>query len=95
MSLLNLFRRKQEDEGSRIARLSKTGRIAEGTILDVITDGNGQVTQVCYTYTLAGVQYESSQELNREQQQRAHDYAPDTHIIVRYDPRQPANSIVV
>ncbi len=47
MSLLNLFRRKQEDEGSRIARLSKTGRIAEGTILDVITDGNGQVTQVC------------------------------------------------
>ncbi len=95
MSFLNLFRRKQEDEASRITRLSKTGRIAEGTILDVITDDKGQVTQVSYTYTLAGVQYESSQELNREQRQRADDYAPDTRIIVRYDPRQPANSIVV
>jgi len=95
MSFLNLFRHKQEDEASRITRLSKTGRIAEGTILDVITDDKGQVTQVSYTYTLAGVQYESSQELNREQQQRAVDYAPDTRIVVRYDPRQPANSIVV
>ncbi len=95
MSFLNLFRHKQEDEASRITRLSRTGRIAEGTILDVITDDKGQVTQVSYTYTLAGVQYESSQELNREQQQRADDYAPDTRIIVRYDPRQPANSIVV
>ena len=95
MSFLNLFRRKQEDEASRITRLSKTGRIAEGTILDVIADDKGQVTQVSYTYTLAGVQYESSQELNREQRQRADDYAPDTRIIVRYDPRQPANSIVV
>ncbi len=95
MSFLNLFRRKQEDEASRITRLSKTGRIAEGTILDVIADDKGQVTQVSYTYTLAGVQYESSQELNREQQQRGDDYAPDTRIIVRYDPRQPANSIVV
>ena len=95
MSFLKLFRRKQEDEASRIARLSKTGRIAEGTILDVVADDNGQVTQVSYTYTLAGVQYESSQKLNREQQQRANDYAPDTRIIVRYDPRQPANSIVV
>jgi len=95
MSFLNLFRHKQEDEASRITRLSKTGRIAEGTILDVITDDKGQVTQVSYTYTLAGVQYESSQELNREQQQRADDYAPDTRIVVRYDPRQPANSIVV
>ena len=95
MSFLNLFRRKQEDEASRIARLSKTGRIAEGTILDVIADDRGQVTQVSYTYTLAGVQYESSQKLNPEQLQRVDDYAPDTRIIVRYDPRQPANSIVV
>jgi Protein of unknown function (DUF3592) len=95
MSFLNLFSRKPEDEASRVARLSKTGRIAEGSILDVIADSNGLFTQVCYTYTLAGVQYESSQELSREQQQRASDYGPGTHIIVRYDPRQPANSIVV
>jgi hypothetical protein len=95
MSFLNLFRRKKEDEASRIARLSKTGRIAEGSILDVITDDQGQITQVYYTYTLAGVQYESSQELDLDQRQHTDNYAPDTRIIVRYDPRQPANSIVV
>ena len=95
MSFLNLFRRKKEDEASRIARLSKTGRIAEGNILDVITDDQGQITQVYYTYTLAGVQYESSQELNLDQRQHTDNYAPDTRIVVRYDPRQPANSIVV
>jgi hypothetical protein len=44
---------------------------------------------------LAGVLYESSQKLNDLQQQRSFDYAPGKQIVVRYDPRQPANSIVV
>jgi hypothetical protein len=44
---------------------------------------------------LAGVQYESSQALSDVQKQRDTDYAPGKQIIVRYDPRQPANSIVV
>jgi hypothetical protein len=44
---------------------------------------------------LAGVLYESSQALNDLQQQRSNDYAPGKGIVVRYDPRQPANSIVV
>jgi hypothetical protein len=95
MSFLDLFRSKQEDEPSRIARLSKTGRITEGTILDVISDSNGQIAQVCYSYELGGVQYESSQELSRAQQLHANDYIPGTRIVIRYDPRQHANSIVV
>jgi hypothetical protein len=44
---------------------------------------------------LQGVLYESSQKLNAAQQQHESDYAPGKQIIVRYDPRQPANSIVV
>jgi hypothetical protein len=44
---------------------------------------------------LAGVLYESSQALDDRQQQRSLDYAPGNQIVVRYDPRQPANSIVV
>ena len=95
MSFLDRFRRKTEDEASRIARLSKTGRMADGNIIDAVSDDNGVITQVTYTYMLSGVLYESSQALSYEQQQHDTDYAPGKQIIVRYDPRQPANSIVV
>ena len=95
MSFLDRFRRKKEDETSRIARLARTGRITDGKILDVTTDNDGQILQVNYTYMLAGVQYESSQDLNSDQQKRPQLYAPGRRITIRYDPRQPANSIVV
>ncbi|HEX3186738.1 MAG TPA: DUF3592 domain-containing protein [Pyrinomonadaceae bacterium] len=95
MSFLDRFRKKVEDEASRIARLSKTGRMTDGNIIDAVSDNNGRITQVTYTYMLAGVLYESSQALDDRQQQRSFDYAPGNQIVVRYDPRQPANSIVV
>ena len=95
MSFLDRFRKKVEDEASRIARLSKTGRMTDGNIIDAVSDNNGRITQVTYTYMLAGVLYESSQALDDLQQQRSFDYAPGNQIVVRYDPRQPANSIVV
>ena len=95
MSFLDRFRKKTEDEASRIARLSKTGRMADGQIIDAVSDDNGLITQVTYTYMLAGVLYESTQALSDLQQQRPNDYAPGNGIVVRYDPRQPANSIVV
>lgn len=95
MSFLDRFRKKVEDEASRITRLSKTGRMTDGNIIDAVSDINGRITEVTYTYMLAGVLYESSQALNALQQERSNDYAPGKQIIVRYDPRQPANSIVV
>ncbi len=95
MSFLDRFRKRIEDEASRIARLSKTGRMTDGNIIDAVSDHNGRITQVTYTYMLAGVLYESSQALDDRQQQRSFDYAPGNQIVVRYDPRQPANSIVV
>ena len=95
MSFLDRFRKKTEDEASRIARLSRTGRMADGKIIDAVSDQNGRITEVTYTYMLAGVQYESSQALSETQQQRSSDYAPGKQIVVRYDPRSPANSIVV
>ena len=95
MSFLDRFRRKIEDEASRIARLSKTGRMTDGNIIDAVSDPEGRITHVTYTYQLAGVLYESSQALSLAQQQHEADYAPGKQIIVRYDPRQPANSIVV
>jgi hypothetical protein len=95
MSFLDRFRRKIEDEASRIARLSKTGRMTDGNIIDAVSDAGGTITEVTYTYMLAGVLYESSQTLSDTQKQHDSDYAPGKQIIVRYDPRQPANSIVV
>lgn len=95
MSFLDRFRKKPEDEASRIERLSKTGRMTDGNIIDAVSDNNGRITQVTYTYILAGVQFESSQALSLSQQQRSNDYAPGNQIVVRYDPRRPANSIVV
>ena len=95
MSFFDRFRRRTEDEASRIARLSKTGRMTDGSIIDAVTDTDGRILQVTYTYMLQGVLYESSQKLNSAQQQRESEYAPGKQIIVRYDPRQPANSIVV
>ncbi|HEX3248297.1 MAG TPA: DUF3592 domain-containing protein [Pyrinomonadaceae bacterium] len=95
MSFLDRFRKKTEDEASRIERLSKSGRMADGRIIDAVSDNDGRITQVTYTYVLAGVQYESSQALSSLQQARSIDYAPGKQIVVRYDPRRPANSIVV
>ena len=95
MSFLNRFRRKIEDEASRITRLSKTGRMTDGQIIDAVSERDGKIVQVTYTYVLAGVLYESSQALSEAQQQRASDYVPGKQITIRYDPRQPANSIVV
>ena len=95
MSFLNRFRKKIEDEASRIERLSKTGRMADGRIIDAVSENDGRITHVTYTYVLAGVQYESSQALSDLQQARSIDYAPGKQIVVRFDPRQPANSIVV
>ena len=95
MSFLDRFRKKPEDEASRIARLSKTGRMADGQIIDAVSDNEGRITQVTYSYMLAGVIFESSQALSVSQQQRSNDYAPGKQIVIRYDPRSPANSIVV
>jgi len=69
--------------------------MADGRITDAVSDNDGRITQVSYTYILAGVQYESSQALNDRQQARSNDYAPGKQIVIRYDPRRPANSIVV
>jgi hypothetical protein len=95
MSFLDRFRKKKEDEASRISRLSRTGRMADGRIIDAISADDGTIIQVVYTYILQGVQFESSQDLSPTQQSRPHDYAPGKQIVVRYDPKAPANSIVV
>jgi hypothetical protein len=95
MSFFDRFRKKKEDEASRIERLLKTGRIIEGTILDNTVDSEGRITHVFYTYNIGGVEYESSQPLGLQQQQSSKNYSPGAKVVIRYDPHQPANSAVV
>jgi hypothetical protein len=96
MGILNIFRRKKSgDEASRRATLIRTGRITEGSIFDVITDEAGAITQVFYNYEINGVEYESSQTLDEGQKQHPDDYFPGARVTVRFNPRQPGNSVVV
>ena len=95
MSFIDRFRKKKEDETSRIERLLRTGRIVEGTILDNTLDDNGRITHVFYTYNIGGVEYESSQPLDAQQQRLSKKYSPGAKVVIRYDPHQPGNSAVV
>ena len=95
MSFLKRFRRQKEDEASRSARLLSTGRITDGIVLDVTTDEHDRIIQIFYKYNVAGVDYESSQLLNEEQQRRSDAYSPGSHVIIRYERQRPGNSVVV
>jgi hypothetical protein len=95
MSFLDRFRRKKEDpEAARRALLMKSGRIGEATILDSDVDSDGK-TVLSYCYTVAGVDYETVQHLDAQQLLRKDYYLPGSRVDLRYDPRRPANSLVV
>lgn len=96
MKLPALFRRRPTDtEAARRERLLKFGRVCEAVIMDVGVDDDGAIAHIFYRYDINSVDYESSQTLDREQRARAHVYVPGARVTLRYDPRQPANSIVV
>jgi hypothetical protein len=96
MPLSNWFRRKKADpEVERRTRLLQTGRITEGIIIDTGNDDSGAIKQVYFHYEVSGVEYESSQLLSDEQQERGADYAPGARVTIRYDPHRPGNSVVV
>jgi hypothetical protein len=96
MSFWKLSRTNETDsEVERRERLLRTGRITEGTILDTDSTEKDEITQVFYIYSVNGADYESSEKLSEEQRLRQADYAPGATVSIRYDPRQPGNSIVV
>ncbi len=96
MGIRDFFKRsKTDDEAERRNNLLRAGRITEGSIFDVITDEAGAITQVFYNYEISGVQFESSQALDAGQRERSGDYYPGARVTVRFNPRQPGNSVVV
>jgi len=95
MSFLGRFRRSKIDpEVQRRALLRQSGRIGEATILDINSDAEGNQL-LAFSYTIAGVDYETVQLLDEEQLTRKSHYLPGAKVTLRFDPRRPANSLVV
>jgi len=95
MSFLARFRRNKIDpEVQRRALLLERGRLGEATVLGISRDADGtEILSFCYT--IAGVDYETVQRLDEEQLNRKDHYLPGARVALRFDPRRPANSVVV
>ncbi len=91
----NYLRRRptaDEIERRRRATLHKLGKMGDGEIIDVESTS----ASIVYSYSVAGVVYTASQDLAALQSLLPRD--PMTMvgpISVKFDPRNPANSIVL
>lgn len=89
----------EEIEHARREILSRTGRLVDGMLLDICemeaTDGR-QLTMLVYNYRIAGVDYECSQDITllRETVDPV-EVRAGFPCSVRYQQRNPQNSIVV
>jgi hypothetical protein len=89
----------EQRERQRRQRLAQMGRICDGTVLDVqefSANGHGPTQLLIYSYDVGGVSYEASQDVTHLRQivdiESCRLGLPSS---VRYDPRNPGNSIVV
>jgi hypothetical protein len=92
--------KKADDlEKERRAWLEQSGRITDGTVIDV-QEIPGQehksATLLIYHYDVAGVSYECSQEVTYLRHLvNLHSCRLGLPTSVRYDPQNPGNSLVV
>ena len=99
-----LLRRKpkspEEIERERRAWLETTGRITDGTVIDVQelapSNGHHAAVMLIYKYDVAGVSYECSQDVTYLRHWiNLHSCRLGLHTSVKYDPQNPGNSLVV
>jgi hypothetical protein len=79
----------EEKERRRRAMLHSTGKMGDGNLLDI---GEGVLV---YSYAVRGVEYTASQDISKLTSLIPREMASFGHISVKYDPRNPANSIVL
>ena len=77
-----------ERERRRCAHLVDIGKINDARLVEI------RENLVFYAYTVRGVEYTASQDLSRFAGVAAFDFSGVSAISVKYDPRNPANSIV-
>ena len=80
-------------EERRRNRLASLGRIVDGSLVDV-APAESEPHTIIYRYRIAGVTYECGQIVT-ELAEHVRDIRTDLPIQVRYDPHNPADSIVV
>lgn len=89
----------EQAERDRRDRLSVLGRISDGTVYDVqeSTDSAGHLVQLLmYSYDVAGVSYEASQDITYLRQYvDVHSCRLGLPASVKYDTQNPGNSIVI
>jgi hypothetical protein len=99
-----LLRRKPKSpddlERDRRAWLEGTGRITDGTVIDVQElyppENHREAVMLIYKYDVAGVSYECSQDVTYLRQWiNLHSCRLGLHTSVKYDPQNPGNSLVV
>jgi hypothetical protein len=104
MGVYALLRRKPKSpddlERERRAWLEGTGRITDGTVIDVQElappENYRQAVMLIYKYDVAGVSYECSQDVTYLRQWiNLHSCRLGLHTSVKYDPQNPGNSLVV
>lgn len=83
----------EQREAIRRQKLAASGRIIDGTVTDAIPSEREPRT-ILYEYRIAGVTYECGQDVSLLHD-RIGDLRIDLPVQVRYDPRNPANSIIV
>jgi hypothetical protein len=88
----------EERERQRRANLNAIGRLTDGTVLDVNEMEDPQLGRqqlLVYTYDVAGVQYECSQDVTHLRQfVDLRSCRLGLPASIKYDPHNPSNSIV-
>ena len=79
----------EERERRRCAWLVATGKISDATLVEI------RESLVFYCYGVRGVEYTASQDIARLVDKAAADFSGVSAMSVKYDPRNPANSIVM
>jgi hypothetical protein len=89
----------EEMERRRRDQLATAGRITDGVLIDARTLAGDESTSptpevLFYSYRLAGVTYDCAQDVSTLPE-RVVGWKLDQPLQVRYDPRNPGNSLVV
>src|SRR5580765_4878012 len=89
----------EEIERERRAWLEGTGRLSDGTVIDVhelaAENNHHAAVMLIYKYDVAGVSYECSQDVTYLRHWiNLHSCRLGLHTSVKYDPQNPGNSLV-
>jgi hypothetical protein len=79
----------EEKERRRRAWLVATGKMGDAVLVEM------RDTLLFYTYAVRGVEYTASQDIAPLAAKLPPGLSPNGAVSIKYDPRNPANSIVV